>query len=1344
MKRHLPAFFWVLLGASLFLLACGGSGDAPAPSSDGDYDSRCLNPDTFCQLNASKCRDNAVVPCLPLLDNEGCATGESFPADKATVCEAGKTCVERHLENPQDPLTALCVAADESELDGDQTADGDPAADGEENAESEAAADGDPSVESDFDADSAPVITACGQLTPGTAPCTAQAGDANILIRATLLTPEGMLVGGELLIGSDGKIACVACDCSKSEGAAGATLITCPGAVVSPGLINAHDHITFAQNLPGSWTARYDHRHEWRKGQNGKPKITVPGTSYSPAETKEAVVAWGELRHLLAGTTSLAGSGGISGLLRNIDTPGKIEGLDIGVIDNNTFPLDDSDGQNVLESCTGYGTLDSPNLLSETCYLPHVAEGVNQRARNEFLCLSSTDKGGHDLTAANSTFVHSIGLLAPDGALMAARRTSVIWSPRSNVSLYGNTAQVTLYKHLGIPLALGTDWTASGSVNVVRELACADYLNKTNFNGTFSDRDLWRMVTEGAAAALHIDNKVGLLKVGLVADIAIFKSPTDTSKSAYRAIIDSTPADTLLVLRGGLPMVGETSLMSLIPGGQTDCETMPNGVCGAAKTLCLKREVGKDFATLDEQNKHLKINSGDTTTFTAYGLFFCATPDNEPTCIPSRPGEYTGVPSSDDRDGDGVKNDVDNCPDIFNPARPLDGGKQPDFDGDGMGDVCDPCPLDKDNTRCQAVDPNDRDGDGKPNDRDNCPTVSNPDQKDDDGDGKGDACDACPNVSNPLDQPCPASLYAIKQKTTAVGSVVSVEGVVTGVTANSPTFFIQVPEAAQDTTLLARFSGLYIYLPAANPNKITIPKAGDLVQIWGTVKSFHDQLELDTVTKLTVLSSANPLPAAVVVTSDKVSTGGADAAAYEGVLVTVNDGLVSDIAPAPSASDTAPSNEYVLDGKLRVNDFFYKTSPFPYVGDHLKVTGILRYGNDNSKLEPRAASDITVISEAPPTIAGFGPANSAVGVGETNTTTIPVLALTLTRAPASDTWVPITSADPTSLTVQGGGVTILAGQTTANVLVNGLAQSAGVMLSASLNSSTQQATVRVVGATEIPLIKSISPSPATLAVNGKLTLTVTLDIPAPTGGATISIGASPPNLLTIPATVSVAANTLSATFEVTALAATGPATLTLTLGMSVMSVEVTVTAAPAGSLMLSEVFYNPAGLGGTTDDDKLEWVELYNGSNAAIDLAGYSLGYGGTSYAYAKFALSGTIAPGACIVVGGPTSSALNFSPIFALAADFNPDIQNSGTATEPADGLALFHLAASAITATSVPLDSVVYGAGANSSKLIDKSGAISKVDVGDCGKGKSIARSKEGWKIQATPNPGVCALAR
>jgi len=134
----------------------------------------------------------------------------------------------------------------------------------------------------------------------------------------------------------------------------------------------------------------------------------------------------------------------------------------------------------------------------------------------------------------------------------------------------------------------------------------------------------------------------------------------------------------------------------------------------------------------------------------------------EPSPEEPKPEPVTPPPAPPtDSDGDGIPNASDNCPNVFNPIRAIDGGVQADSDGDGDGDACDVCPLDANTTMCKMFDPNDRDHDGVSNTSDNCPDTANTDQADTDSDGKGDVCDACP-APNPGPQACPATIEDVK------------------------------------------------------------------------------------------------------------------------------------------------------------------------------------------------------------------------------------------------------------------------------------------------------------------------------------------------------------------------------------------------------------------------------------------------------------------------------------------------------------------------------------------------------------------------------------------------------
>lgn len=536
----------------------------------------------------------------------------------------------------------------------------------------------------------------CGTPAVSQAACDVVPGSEWQLVHADYADPQGPVIGGFILSNPEGVIECTGCDClTLHPEAEAATRIVCGGAFVTPGLINAHDHITWAHAEPASDSGeRYDHRNQWRKGIDGHTAIPQ-GQGVNKLES----VALGEIRFLMGGATTTIGSGSANKFLRNFDsnTQGRLEeGLqDRLPVQYQTFPLGDGGFTSLTaDGCTHFTKPVLPKADGGV-WFPHVSEGVNEAAANEFDCLSSTQEAGaYDQVNDKAAFIHSVGLTTTDIELMAARGTSVVWSPRTNMVLYGYTASVTLMARLGVNIALGTDWLLSGSMNMLREFRCVDSLNRQHYDAAFSDKAIMDMATTNGAKAAGFGDRVGLLRSGYMADLSFFAS--NAERRFYRAALNAEAKDVIMVQRSGLPLYGDAALMEALGHTDGDCEVID--VCTTPKRLCVQRESGgKTLAELQEIAPH------------KYKLFECGEPPREPSCQPMRAERadsirFDGVVTELDQDGDGVPDTADTCPTIFNPARPMDSVSdvlvQPDFDNDGEGDVCDVCPIDADRTDC--------------------------------------------------------------------------------------------------------------------------------------------------------------------------------------------------------------------------------------------------------------------------------------------------------------------------------------------------------------------------------------------------------------------------------------------------------------------------------------------------------------------------------------------------------------------------------------------------------------------------------------------------------------------
>ena len=144
-----------------------------------------------------------------------------------------------------------------------------------------------------------------------------------------------------------------------------------------------------------------------------------------------------------------------------------------------------------------------------------------------------------------------------------------------------------------------------------------------------------------------------------------------------------------------------------------------NGAQKCAPVELAMAESHNDFAQheLDEGNYYDASHEADIAERNAHLAF------------DKSPREKCNAPVNNDRDGDGIPNDVDKCPDEPEDKdgfQDADGCPDLDNDQDGIPDKDDKCPND----------PEDKDGF---QDADGCPDLDN------DGDGIADKIDKCPN-----------------------------------------------------------------------------------------------------------------------------------------------------------------------------------------------------------------------------------------------------------------------------------------------------------------------------------------------------------------------------------------------------------------------------------------------------------------------------------------------------------------------------------------------------------------------------------------------------------------------
>ena len=98
----------------------------------------------------------------------------------------------------------------------------------------------------------------------------------------------------------------------------------------------------------------------------------------------------------------------------------------------------------------------------------HLAEGTDEKSRAELAALK--DLG---LLIQETVIIHGTALRQEQLVEVREAGAKIVWSPQSNLRLYGHTTHAAEALDLGISLGIGADWLPSGSSSLLQEIKVA-------------------------------------------------------------------------------------------------------------------------------------------------------------------------------------------------------------------------------------------------------------------------------------------------------------------------------------------------------------------------------------------------------------------------------------------------------------------------------------------------------------------------------------------------------------------------------------------------------------------------------------------------------------------------------------------------------------------------------------------------------------------------------------------------------------------------------------------------------------------------------------------------------
>ena len=322
--------------------------------------------------------------------------------------------------------------------------------------------------------------------------------------------------------------------------------------VILPGLLDLHGHPEYNVFAPWEPPEAYANRGEWRGSKEYARLVKEPYGRMKDAKLVPTLTRYAEIRALVGGVTAVQGAA---------VSPQLLEESLVRNLDRRIF------GQHRARSIVDLDRVRPDDLASLQAALAdheidaifvHLAEGADDKSRAEFELLKSMQ-----LLVPQVVIIHGTALTDAQLQEVAAVGARLVWSPQSNLRLYGVTTQAKRARELGIRVGLGADWVPSGSLSTLDELRVAR--QQLAAQGAADDpRALVGMVTWDAAAVAGLAGRIGDLRPGMPADVVVLERAHD---DPFESVLRSDPSAVQLVAIGGNVVYARSDWYDRITGG---------------------------------------------------------------------------------------------------------------------------------------------------------------------------------------------------------------------------------------------------------------------------------------------------------------------------------------------------------------------------------------------------------------------------------------------------------------------------------------------------------------------------------------------------------------------------------------------------------------------------------------------------------------------------------------------------------------------------------------------------------------------------------------------------------